>query len=121
MGDRWRVFSRAGEDTTARFSEVGAAVRAACSPHVQSLIVEGEVVAVDGSTGAILPFQALTARHRCVLGRGLCSFCAVGLCRPCAFHLVSKRSPKMVVLGVVEAASVWALVVTRHAASSPRG
>jgi hypothetical protein len=60
------VFSRAGEDTSARFSEVGSAVRSACGPSVTSLIVEGEVVAVDPASGTILPFQSLSARHRYV-------------------------------------------------------
>ena len=64
---RTRVFSRAGEDSTQRYFAVARQV-AACrvNPGGGSVVVEGEVVAVDTHTGAILPFQTMTARIRYV-------------------------------------------------------
>jgi hypothetical protein len=97
------VFSRAGEDTSARFSEVGSAVRSACGPSVTSLIVEGEVVAVDPASGTILPFQSLSARHRYV-GPAL----HVLLCPRRSSGLASPRlAPSMTVLRVPCGVPLW--------------
>ena len=61
---RSRVFSRAGEDSSGRFAAIGRTIARRRRPGVGAVIVEGEVVAVDRSSGAILPFQHLTARAR---------------------------------------------------------
>lgn len=61
VGDRVRVFSRRLEELTPQFPDVVEAAAKAFAGH--QVIVEGEAVAVDPQTGAILPFQVLSTRR----------------------------------------------------------
>lgn len=56
-----RLFSRRMEELTDQFPDVQAALLAAFTGT--SAIVEGEVVAMDTATGAMLPFQAVSRRR----------------------------------------------------------
>ena len=58
------VYSRNLEDVTAKQASVSTAVGGGAAADVTSAILDGEVVAVDSTTGAMLPFQVLTTRSR---------------------------------------------------------
>lgn len=57
-----RLYSRRLEDLTSNFPDVAAALAAGC--RVKDAIIEGECVAVDRDTGAMLPFQTVTHRRK---------------------------------------------------------
>ncbi|MDR3282026.1 MAG: ATP-dependent DNA ligase [Candidatus Methanoplasma sp.] len=60
--DSVRLYSRRLEDLTSNFPDVAAELRACCK--AEEAIIEGECVAVDPSTGAMLPFQTVTHRRK---------------------------------------------------------
>lgn len=64
-----RLFSRNLEDITPKFPEVVGALAAAARVPLTSVILDGEVVAVDVATGAMQPFQILASRSRKGSGR----------------------------------------------------
>jgi hypothetical protein len=97
---RFRVFSRAGEDSTERFREIGALVATQRRPGVGSVIVEGEAVARSSATGDILPFQTLSARARYVEHHDHCIRASI----PSLFS-VSLSSPLPITRGLLIAPS----------------
>ncbi|MDR3206488.1 MAG: ATP-dependent DNA ligase [Candidatus Methanoplasma sp.] len=60
--DSVRLYSRRLEDLTSNFPDVASELRARCK--AEEAIIEGECVAVDPSTGAMLPFQTVTHRRK---------------------------------------------------------
>ncbi|XP_058179313.1 DNA ligase 6 isoform X3 [Rhododendron vialii] len=60
-----RVFSRNGDETTARFPDLVNIIQESCGPAAATFIVDAEVVAVDRKNGhKILSFQELSSRER---------------------------------------------------------
>ena len=59
-----RVFSRNLQDTTKKWPEVAKVLREACASTMTSFVLDAEVVAVDTTTGALLPFQRLSTRKK---------------------------------------------------------
>ncbi|KAG5535352.1 hypothetical protein RHGRI_023200 [Rhododendron griersonianum] len=60
-----RVFSRNGDETTARFPDLVNIIQDSCGPAAATFIVDAEVVAVDRKNGRkILSFQELSSRER---------------------------------------------------------
>ncbi|KAF7134411.1 hypothetical protein RHSIM_Rhsim08G0084300 [Rhododendron simsii] len=60
-----RVFSRNGDETTARFPDLVNIIQESCGPAAATFIVDAEVVAVDRKNGRkILSFQELSSRER---------------------------------------------------------
>ncbi len=60
--DSVKLYSRRLEDLTSNFPDVAEMLRSKCV--CGSAIIEGECVAVDGETGAMLPFQNVTHRRK---------------------------------------------------------
>jgi DNA ligase I, ATP-dependent (dnl1) len=60
--DSVKLFSRRLEDMTSNFPDIAAELRAQCK--VDEAIIEGECVAIDQKTGAMLPFQTVTHRRK---------------------------------------------------------
>ena len=59
-----KVYSRNSEDNSTKYPDIAALMPRAVRPHVTSIIIDSEAVAVDTKTGAILPFQVLSTRKR---------------------------------------------------------
>merc|ERR1719330_137785 len=59
-----RVYSRNSEDMTEKYPDVIKVVKEALTDHVESGIVDSEVVAYDVVNNKILPFQILSTRGR---------------------------------------------------------
>ncbi len=57
-----KLFSRRLEDMTSNFPDIADALRRQC--RAEEAIIEGECVAVDGTTGEMLPFQTVTHRRK---------------------------------------------------------
>jgi len=62
QGDEITLFSRRLENITAQYPDIAALAR--LNMKVKEAIIEGECVAVDADTGAMLPFQDLMHRRR---------------------------------------------------------
>lgn len=60
--DSVRLYSRRLEDLTANFPDIAESLRRQCL--AEEAIIEGECVAVDSVTGAMLPFQTVTHRRK---------------------------------------------------------
>ena len=61
------VYSRVGEDTSLRYFNVAQRIGQLLqqsNASIQSIILDGEMVAVDRTTSTLLPFQELTKRSR---------------------------------------------------------
>lgn len=60
-------FSRSGENTSFKFADalgLFGGPDSVLAPNVQSVVVEGEVVAFDRNRNVILPFSEVAARER---------------------------------------------------------
>jgi DNA ligase-1 len=69
-GGRVEIFSRHLENMTSKYPDLVSLIPSICGPGIESFILEGEVVAVDQSTGALQNFQQLSGRGRKNVGIG---------------------------------------------------
>eukprot|EP00919_Chromeraceae_sp_WS-2016_P073163 GHVR01172951.1.p1 GENE.GHVR01172951.1~~GHVR01172951.1.p1 ORF type:complete len:435 (+),score=167.16 GHVR01172951.1:109-1305(+) len=58
------IYSRNSENMTGRYPDLVEYVLEAIHPSITSCVIDGEVTAVDGVTGQLLPFQTLTTRKK---------------------------------------------------------
>ncbi len=73
-GGKINIFSRNAEDNTSKYPDLIEMLPAAMLPGLESCVLDGEVVAFDRETNAILPFQVLSTRARKVHGCLACAF-----------------------------------------------
>ncbi|KAJ0042140.1 hypothetical protein Pint_18689 [Pistacia integerrima] len=60
-----RIFSRNGDETTARFPDLISIIKESCKPAAESFILDAEVVAIDRKNGCkLMSFQELSSRER---------------------------------------------------------
>jgi len=59
-----KIFSRNSEDSTGKFPDLVEGMKAATAPHVESMVIDCEVVAWNASSDQLLPFQILSTRAR---------------------------------------------------------
>ena len=57
-----KLYSRRLEDLTSNFPDIAEELRSSCK--AEEAIIEGECVAIDPNTGAMLPFQTVTHRRK---------------------------------------------------------
>jgi DNA ligase-1 len=60
----FKIFSRNSEDTTTKYPDLLAVLPQALRPSTTSFVIDAEAVAIDPTSGKLLPFQILSTRKR---------------------------------------------------------